>query len=178
MVRKMDIQIDAYTVGVALLVSNDYTPVKRVDDLLFTHTDVDSMEKILKEFTYAVYRIKNASSDKFVTCYKKLAEFKYPTTCKRILLYFSGHGNDGTLLMQDDVEVNIVDVISSFKIHIANNKSLALMGKMFFYDACRGTQEDKGYTMKAAGPPDEISGRVPKEGNMLIAYASTRYHVS
>ena len=54
------------------------------------------------------------------------------------------------------------------------------MAKMFFFDACRGEQQDDGYSVKAAGPDDEITclRKVPKEGNMLIAYASTRYHVS
>ena len=111
---------------------------------------------------------------------KKLADFKYPTTCKRILLYFSGHGNDGTLLMQDGGEVNIDDVTSRFKIHISGNESLATMAKMFFFDICWGPQRDGSYSIKRAKPDNEITclRKVPKEGNMLIVYASTRHHVS
>ena len=179
---EMNIQIDDSTVGVALLASNDYdsSACKTVRKLLFTHKDTDNLGKVLKEFSYVVLRIKNASTDRFVACYKKLAEFKYPTTCRRVLLYFSGHGDDGILVMQDGGKVNIDDVVSCFKIHIAGNNSLAIMAKMFFFDACRGEKDDGGYTIKTAGSEDQITclGRVPKEDNMLIAYASTRYHVS
>ena len=166
----MNIQIDNSTVGVALLVSNDYdsSACKTVRKLLFTHKDTDNLEEVLKDFSYAVLRIKNTSTDRFVTCYGKLAQYEYPTTCRRVLLHFSGHGNDGILLMQDGGKVNIDDVISCFKIHIAGNKSLGTMAKMFFFDACRGEQGGGGGSMS----------RVSKDGNMLIAYASTRYHVS
>ena len=174
----MNIEVDANTVGVALLVSNDYTTLKTVGSLSFTHRDTDNLVQLFKEFTYAVYRRKNVSAE-FVTCYKALAEFKYPPTCKRILVYFSGHGKDGALVMQDGEKVKIEDMISCFKIHVANNSTLAGVVKMFFIDACRGSQRDDGYYMKAM-PDDEITclERVPKEGNTLVAYASTRYHVS
>ena len=171
--------LDKDTIGVALLVSNDYSTLKEVQDLPFTHSDTDNLEKLFKEFTYLVYRRKNVSIKEFVSCYKALADFKYPLTCKRILVYFSGHGDDGALLMQDGGKVQIESVISSFKIHIANNETLAEMAKLFFFDACRGSHRDEGYS-KSAKPDNEITclGRVPKEGNTLVAYASTRYHVS
>ena len=69
----MDIQIDGNTIGVALLVSNDYETFKKVSDLPFTHADIKNMEQLLKEFTYAVFWIKNASTDQFVSCYKKIS---------------------------------------------------------------------------------------------------------
>ena len=180
MARKMDIQIDGNNVGVALLVSNDYKTTKEASDLWSTHTDAKNMEKVMEVFSYAVFWIKNVSTDEFVSCYKYLADFQYPTTCKRILLYFAGHGKDGILLMQDGGEVKIDDVISRFKIHVAGNKSLAAIAKMFFFDACRGSEKDSGYSVRTAKPVDEITclKRISKEGNMLIAYASTRYYVA
>lgn len=176
----MDIVIDANTVGVALLVSNDYTTLKTVAGLRFTHADTDNLARLFKEFTYAVYVKKNVSTKEFVTCYKALADFKYPPTCKRIVVYFSGHGDDGALLMQNGDKVQIEDVINSFKIHIANNESLAHMVKMFLFDACRGSREDHGYSIKHAKPENETAclRRVSKEGNTLVAYSSTQYHVS
>ena len=175
----MDIEVDANTVGVALLVSNDYATLRKEDKLRFTHTDTDNMAQLFKEFTYAVYRKKNVSTDEFVSYYIALADFKYPPSCKRTLIYFSGHGKDGVLVMQDGKEVKIEDMISRFKIHISNNATLVGVVKMFFVDACRGSQKDHGYYPKAK-PDDEITclKRVPKEGSTLVAYASTRYHIS
>ena len=168
------------TVGVALLVSNDYETLEGGKTLPGTHRDADNLEKLFKKFTYEVLRKKNVHREDFVSCYKKLSEERYPPTCKRILVYFSGHGGDGTLLMQDGGIVEIGDVVSSFRINISNNKTLAEMAKMFFFDACRGVREDHGHTIKRAMPVNEITclGRVPKEGNMLVAYASTQYYVS
>jgi len=177
----MDVQVDSDAVGVALLVSNDYKILPKKYQLNFTHTDTDKLKQLFKnQFSYVVCRKKNVSTADFVSCYKRLSEFKYPPTCKRILVYFSGHGNDGTLLMQDGNQIQIEDVISCFKTNIANNSTLAEMAKMFFFDACRGTQEDFGLSLKHAETADEITclRRIPKEGNVLVAYASTRYFVS
>ena len=172
----MEIRIGVNTVGVALLVSNDYKG--RKDELRFVHKDTDNMEQLFKGFGYAVYRKKNVSTWDFMLCYKKLAEFKYPPTCRRILVYFSGHGgNDGALLMQDGGRIKAEDMISCFKIHISANVTLAEMAKMFFFDACRGSQKDHGYIPKSSGETDWMK-RVPKEGGVLIAYASTPYHIS
>ena len=93
-------------------------------------------------------------------------------------MYFSGHGgNDGALLMQDGGRIKAEDIISCFKIHISTNLTLAQMAKMFFFDVCRGSQEDHGYIPKSGSKTDWIK-RIPKEGRMLVAYASTPYHVS
>ena len=116
----------------------------------------------------------------FCVMLQKLAEFKYPSTCKRILVYFSGHGgNDSTLIMQDGKDIKAEDMISCFKIHISNNETLAEMAKMFFFDACRGSQQDRGYMIqKKSGGETGWIKRIPREGGVLVAYASTPYHVA
>ena len=174
----MEIRIGANNVGVALLVSNDYKGRRDIKELSSVHKDAASLEQVFKRFGYAVYRKENLSTADFVLCYKKVADFKYPCTCKRILVYFSGHGgNNGALIMQDGGNVKAEDMISCFKIHISNNVTLAKMAKMFFFDACRGSQEDHGYTQKSGSAADWIT-RIPQEGGVLVAYASTPYHVA
>jgi len=69
------------------------------------------------------------------------------------LVYFSGHGNGVSLLMQDNV-MKIEDLIDIFKPNIANNPVLAGMARMFFFDAT-------------------VRSHVTLEGNMLVACAST-----
>ena len=189
----MEIQINENTVGVALLVSNDYDPKywnevngKHLGELFFTHKDVENLALLFEDFAYAVYRKKNVTRERFVTYYAALADYKYPPTCKRILVYFSGHGDDdGKLILQDGDEVDIKDVICRFRINIANNETLAETIKMFFFDACRGSSIDGGYAITpeaktagdAAGRPNALM-RVPKEGNTLVAYASAPHHKS
>ena len=101
MAWEMDIQIDGSTVWVVLLVSNDFKTVREVSDLPYTHThmDANNMEQVFKDFCYTIILIKNVSIKK-LSRYKTVI-FKYPITCKRVLLYFSDHGNGGSLVMQD-----------------------------------------------------------------------------
>ena len=174
----MDIHIDKYTKGVALLVSNDYIGQVNLDEALFTHKDTDNLQKQFEEFNYVIYRKKNIGRREFVSCYKSLGEYKYPPTCKRILIYFSGHGNEGSLAMQDGSNVKIEDIISCFKVDVANNVRLLEMAKMFFFDACRGSKIDEGYSYPNPEAATEIVKKIPKEGGMVIAYSSTPCHPS
>ena len=188
--KKLQIETDEHfesnkdTIGVALLVSNDYKAGP--DPLPGTHKDAEKLQELFNGFTYFVLRRENVTATEFITCYKFLAEYDgYPHNCKRILVYFSGHGDDGFLIMQDECEVKVSDIVSYFKKSYANNASLATMAKMFFFDACRGSYKDKGYKLtkeKVVALCDAMQikclGRVPKEGNTLIAYASTQHFVA
>ena len=173
-----DPEIDNNTVGVALLVSNDYESLPKVGNLSSIHQDADKLGELFKIFGYVVYKIQNISYRDFSSCCNTLSRFNYPSTCTRIIVYFSGHGDDGSLLMNDGEEVDIDDIITAFKPFAAGNPKLGLIARMFFFDACRGGKEDHGYWItKKDKPPSEITclARIPHEGNILVAYASTRY---
>jgi len=60
--QKLDIQINDNTVGVALVVSNDYKPSKLT---LNTQGDSDKMEQLFEEFGYVVYKKCNLSKECF-----------------------------------------------------------------------------------------------------------------
>lgn len=183
------VKIDNATVGVALLVSNDYRNAKDVrwhfDENI--HEDADKLEELLKNLGYVVYKRKNVDKSDFKSCCKDLAEFNYPVSCQRLLVYFSGHGNDGKLFMQDRKELIIKKVVSLFKPSVnedgeVDKEYLALMVRMFFFDACRGEKIDSGFPFVTVKVPlsKEITclRSLPIEGNMLIAYASTRKYVA
>ena len=166
-----EVKIDVKAVGVALLVSNDYK-TSTSPPLSFTHTDTENMEQVLKHFGYDVYRKKNLSDSEFLVCYRNLADHDYSNSpqCKRILIYFSGHGSNGVLLMQNGNFTKIEDIIACFKPGIARSETVARMTKMFFFDACRGYEADLGSTSK--GNENEWMQTIPKEGGVLVAYAS------
>jgi len=164
------VEIDHADVGVALLISNDYAGSGH--ELEFTHRDSDSVKLLFKEgFRYKVYQSKNATKEQFISWCKRVAEYKYPKTCKRIVVYFSGHGKEGAVQLQDGASVAVNDVISHFKPNIANNDSLAWMVRMFFIDACRGGGEEAGcYQIQKAPEGNYLT--VSSEANIFIAYAS------
>ena len=178
---KIDINKLKSTIGVALLVSNDYKGLNKdkVTHLSATHQDADDLEALFNEFTYTVYNKKNITAEQLKVFCDQLTTQKYPKSCKRILIYFSGHGRNGTLLMQDGKEVEIEKLVGCFKMATGNsNETLLEMAKMFFFDACRGSREDGWYSIQGGGEVARPLMKFPTEGNILVAYASTPYHVS
>lgn len=83
----------------------------------------------------------------------------------------------GLLQMQDEFDVKIEDIITCFKADISKSKTIGQMVKMFFFDACRGSQRDSGSVVSRM-KNDSCVWKIPKEGGTLVAYSSTPYHVS
>ena len=174
----MNIKIDVDIVGVALLVSNDYKTLGKGTEMPFTHADASDLEKTLGKCSYAVYKKENVSAKEFVSYCESMAEFEYPPTCNRILVYYSGIGSNGTLLMQHGGTVNTEDLMSTFKVSTANNVTLANIAKMFFFDTFCGSREVKLYYDSLGGK--EADGEItslkkfPRESSVLVAYCSTQ----
>lgn len=170
--KEFNIEMHTGTVGVALLVSNDYTTLGTTEELSFTHKVADSMEQLFMEFGYIVYRKKNVSSKEFVMS-KKMVEFTYPPPCRRFLVYFSGQGEDGSLLMQDGTIMHIENMVAFYE---PSNKNLA---KIFLIDVYSCTFMVKDcYPITNAPQQGEITclQRIPKEVNTLVAYSCTQCH--
>lgn len=102
-----------------------------------------------------------------------------PKTWKRIVITFSGHGDkehlftkDGQIHLREDM-VNPLQAIEA--------EELALIPKLFFVDACRGSGIDRGvpvvdvswFTNMDQGPVARGGGsRVPSRGNCHLAYST------
>jgi len=92
-VEVMDVRVNNFDVGVAFVVSIDYSGHPGAQ-LSFTHKDSESLARLLKkDFAYKVYHLTNISKSNFLSCCESLAAYQYPPTCKRI---FSGHGTEET----------------------------------------------------------------------------------
>lgn len=182
-IRVDETTVDESTVGVALLISNDYVntaekPLKSI------HQEADKLGKLFEEFGYVVYKRRNVSKQALSSYCRKLSEYAYQPSCRRIVVYFSGHGDDGILQMQDGNVVMIDEIINRFKPFTAGNDVMGFMTRVFLFDSCRGGEEDYGYTWEkdsqSKKPPNQISciKKLPYEGNTLVAYASTQYYPS
>jgi len=178
------VEVSPSDLGVSLFVSNDYGGLsKDVEEMFHTHKGSECMMKLFEEnFMYKVYQRKNISQKEFINCCKQLAEFRYPQHCRRIFVYFAGHGGEGTLLSQNGELISVDDMLQLFKPNIANNPSLVNIAKLFFIDACRGNRRDSGYYLITQNlvvqksPLDFI--RVPTVANFFVAYASSCGFVS
>lgn len=171
-----EIEVDDSTVGVALLVSNDYQSLKGATCLSSVHQDTDKLEELFKQYGYAVYKRKNLSYREFGEYCSKMSDFIYPSTCERLLVYFSGHGANEILQTQDGKKVHISEIISMFKPRFGcKNENIGLIAKLFFFDSCRGGEDDEGCAIRitAKKSPNEYEKTIPVEGNILVAYACT-----
>jgi len=95
------------------------------------------MDKFFEEVNYKVVPGKDLTYAQFMDTCEYLAAFQfYPPSCTRIIVYFSGHGNNGNITMQDGENVGIKDVqalLRQFRPK-ENGKQAA---KILLIDACR-----------------------------------------
>ena len=87
-----------------------------------------------------------------------------------IAFVFCGHGDEGVIVGQDGVKVRLEEIFNRFQ-SSAENRHLARLVKLFFIDACRGVNEDRG-VLTPRGGEIALEKLVPSEGNMLIAYST------
>ena len=130
------------------------------------------METIYRDdFNYAICRKRNVTAAEVLSFCESLAIKECPPTCKRIVVYYSGHGAYGMLLMQDGNRVNVDDVTRLFS---ESSKNIHMV-KMIFLDACRVIQDHNDYPVKKARLRLEGAKTICK-GNVLVAYAPTQRH--
>jgi len=98
-----------------------------------------------------------------------------PSSWKRVIVTFSGHGDKTHLYTKNDKLVLESDIVDP----LINSKADLMVGraKLFFIDACRGTSQDYGIDLSSLRYRGEQTlvargERVPKEGNYLVAYST------
>lgn len=126
-------------VGIVYIVTNNY----RYDENMALRDHGVDLKKMKSFFTglvdkYYVVPAQNRTRENFISTCKYLAEWsKYPATCKRIIIYFAGHGSNGHITMEADVKdstnrnVTINEILSLFRTEACKH-----MLKLFLFDAC------------------------------------------
>lgn len=163
--------ITSSTKGVALHFSNDYG--NDSNPLFGTHTDADKLGDYFEKCKYVVFKRRNLTKQEFIAQLQIFAEYDYPEGCNRLVVTFSGHGNDGTLQLHDGESIPVDDVISK----CAANRTLSRMVRMLFFDACRGDGKGSGYATRST-----TSSKAPvnncihiSDANILVAYSCMCY---
>ena len=165
--------ITTRTNGVALIMSNDDTV--RESSKSAIHENSDKLSDFFQRYNYFVHRRQNIAKQEFIKLCQRLAEYKYPSNCNRLVVAFSGRGfADGVLQLQSGERMFLEDVISYFK---PLNAEVGGMIRIFFIDTYRGSsvgiQNDS-----AIIKTDNCSclRRIEMKPNLLVAYSSVYYH--
>ncbi len=104
------------------------------------------------------------------------ARCTYPESYRCIAFVFSGHGKDvDHITASDEESVNTPLLIKQFLPQKA--PKIGQIPKLFFFDACRGTQQMEGLLI-----PKEVNDvgtmTYPTGGNYLVAYSNLPEYVS
>ena len=110
--------------------SHPHTKKKRVRlSLSGTVEDALRMEQAFIFLGYEVIMRQNVKKEGLISECVKLRSYDYlpANRCKRIAVVFSGHRQDGELILQDDCTMTVADLVNAFKPHsIVNTKCSSL----------------------------------------------------
>ena len=164
----------------ALVVTLSYdNPVEPYVDVLYnTRVEGEKTKRFFSKCKYAVILCHNITRECFKILCNQLARYEYPETCRRLVVVFSGHGGYGKICFTNGETMLINEIMNMFKPANAKNPTLGHMVRMFFIDACRGKNEDFGYPCKSYSTTPTVEIECPNESNMIVAYATTKKHVS
>ena len=165
--------------GLALVIANDYRDLDRGPNarkhLPGTHEDSkDYFETFERYLKYKVILGHNLSGIEIYSAVDNLISgarhcpFGREDAC--VAFIFCGHGEEGVIVGQDGATVDLREIFKRFTSSSGNLHLIPLV-KLFFIDACRGENEDRGVWI-ARGGEVRLESLVPSEGNMLITYST------
>ena len=168
--------ITTKTIGVALVVSNGLVNDHECKKSLI-HENSKKLCEFLLHFDYFVHHRQNITKQEFMRLCKRLAEYKYPSNCKRLVVAFSGYGIDGVLQLRDGGRIFLEDVLCYFK--STNTTLLGSMIRLFFVDThymspVTSLIQDGNAITKASDFCRFLS-RIEKDANLLVAYSTLSY---
>jgi len=164
-------------IGIALVVSNNYNDNPNRTSLTGTEEDARRMSQAFTFLGYEVIKRQNVKKEDLMLECTRLKSYDYSPAngCKRIAIVFSGHGQDGELILQDDSTISVANLVNAFKPH--DNRTLVHTVRMFFIDACRGDKSDSGISLMSRSPKGgSFIDRLSTEADIVVAYSTTRYH--
>ena len=158
--------------GLAIIIANENSSNPSHQPLLGARRDLENMKDTFEVLRFAILPILNASKEQVLAAIRAAAKYKnYPPSYKRIAFAFSGHGDLNVIYAHDGpIETNqLYDPLQP-----RNAPHLAHIPKLFFMDACRGPNEDRGVEVVARGKTGPPRNRipVPSYGNYVLAFST------
>ena len=174
---KIDSDISSEHRGVAVIIGNSYTRenVMQSDRCLQSLRnapikDTRSMKEAFDYLKFFTIVRHDLTQDDLIRLIHSLANCPLPKSCQRFVLSFSGHGGDDFIYSEDEKRVKVNDIVAAFTPPNCND-CLAVIPRLFFFDACRGDRCDPGHTPR--GGDERWQSKIPSTGEILVAYATT-----
>ena len=167
--------------GIAFVVYNRYSSGQK--PLPDTLKDGRKMSKFFKGVKYFVVPGHNLQYREFMDTLKYLVKYpNFPQSCRRIVVYFAGHGTNESIVMEDGQSVKIKDVQTLLR-EFRSDKKVA---KIFLIDACRfpGVKFRDlwycfwNYLRCMIFSQQNNETKSANDSNELLAYATTENHAA
>ena len=157
--------------GYVVLINNSRFP-KRADNEVWRHGSEIDAEKLRQFFEYELQfrfeEYKNQTAQQISKIAEQLAERDFKEDCFFFIVL--SHGDSLGILGVDEESVAVDAITGCFRADIC--RSLRGKPKIFIIQACRGTEDDRGFVRSDASRmdrPGEVP-RLPLESDFLIAY--------
>lgn len=163
--------------------------------------DAQKLENLFTQLQYKVKMVRNQTSKQLKETLVQFAKLNDHGAADSMVVCLLSHGLEGQIYGVDGVLVSIPDLLALFNGYMA--KDLVGKPKLFFIQACRGSDFDHGADMtdgayfqgdfpvkqtkeqllNAAFPTDKVETFVepetlPAEADMLVAYSTVPGYVS
>ncbi|XP_075991935.1 caspase-1-like isoform X2 [Anticarsia gemmatalis] len=135
-----------------------------------THCDVEKLEPLFRSFGFNVTVHHDLEYDQIHNKLTELAAIDHRnTSC--ICITILTHGDTGGELKAANKPYLLSDILHVFE----SSPGLVNKPKLFFVQACRGSSEDKGYTVQL---DSENILTVPTFSDTLVLYSTVKDHVA
>ncbi len=160
--------------GLAIIVANARS-WNEAPPLHGVYRDLEAMKRTFEELRYATFPIYDATADQIKGLVRAAAHPSgvplYPQSYKRLVFAFAGHGDVGVIQTHTGPVNLLHDVIEPFQPR--KSPHIGDFPKLFFIDACRGTQTpDNGTEVPIPRGANGKSQLLPSEGNYLLAHST------
>ncbi|KAM4709344.1 caspase-3-like isoform 1-T2 [Discoglossus pictus] len=162
-------KMDYQEMGLCIIINNkNFHSSTRMGTRSGTDVDAQRLLETFKGFGYKVKIFNDQKCSDIFGLLKKVSEEDHSKRSAFVCALLS-HGEDG-LIYGTDSALPIKNLTSLFRGDRC--KSLAGKPKIFFIQACRGTDLDAGVEMDSGSEPGEDTQRIPVEADFLYAYST------
>lgn len=161
--------------GLCVIVNNkNFYPTTRMGMRNGTDLDAQKLQITFKNLGYKVHVYNDLTCSAIYELLKKMAEDDHSKRSSFVCALLS-HGEDGLLYGVDD-SMPIQKLTSLFR----GDRCKTLVGKpkLFFIQACRGTELDSGVETDSGSGSEEEAHRIPVEADFLYAYSTVPEYYS
>ncbi|XP_053315404.1 caspase-3 [Spea bombifrons] len=162
-------RMDYPEMGHCIIINNkNFHPSTRMGTRSGTDTDARKLYETFKCFGYQVKVLNDQKCSDIFGLLKKVSEEDHSKRSSFVCVLLS-HGEDGLIYGVDDC-LPIKNITNLFR----GDRCKTLVGKpkIFFIQACRGTDLDPGVETDSGSEPSGEPTRIPVEADFLYAYST------